>query len=128
MDNDDMTCVGRAGDFRSDGRLIGIGAAVTHRPLPHHRAYGSVHGGSRSYAVTGQRTREDQAIRSRHWKARQTRLWLARDTRDQDRCQRYYSPAVDALPAPTVLPGDDEAFSFAATAQPEAANEPSGLS
>jgi RNA polymerase sigma factor (sigma-70 family) len=27
-------------------RLIGIGAAVTHRPLPHHRAYGSVHGGS----------------------------------------------------------------------------------
>jgi hypothetical protein len=28
-------------------RLIGIGAVVTHRPLPHHRAYGSVHGGSR---------------------------------------------------------------------------------
>ena len=27
-------------------RQIGIGAAVTHRPLPHHRAYGSVHGGS----------------------------------------------------------------------------------
>jgi eukaryotic-like serine/threonine-protein kinase len=27
--------------------LIGIGAAVTRRPLPHHRAYGSVHGGSR---------------------------------------------------------------------------------
>jgi Domain of unknown function (DUF4276) len=26
--------------------LIGIGAAVTRRPLPHHRAYGSVHGGS----------------------------------------------------------------------------------
>jgi hypothetical protein len=26
--------------------LIGIGAAVTHRPLPHHRAYGSVHGNS----------------------------------------------------------------------------------
>ena len=31
-----------------DRRLNGIGAAVTHRPLPHHRAYGSVHGGSRS--------------------------------------------------------------------------------
>jgi predicted nucleic acid-binding protein len=29
------------------GVLIGIGAAVTRRPLPHHRAYGSVHGGSR---------------------------------------------------------------------------------
>ena len=27
-------------------RAIGIGAAVTRRPLPHHRAYGSVHGGS----------------------------------------------------------------------------------
>ena len=28
--------------------LIGIGAAVACRPLPHHRANGSVHGGSRS--------------------------------------------------------------------------------
>lgn len=27
--------------------LIGIGAAVAHRPLPHHRAHGSVHGGSK---------------------------------------------------------------------------------
>jgi hypothetical protein len=27
--------------------VIGIGATVTRRPLPHHRAYGSVHGGSR---------------------------------------------------------------------------------
>jgi hypothetical protein len=27
--------------------MIGIGAAVTRRPLPHNRAYGSVHGGSR---------------------------------------------------------------------------------
>ena len=31
---------------------IGIGAAVTRRPLPHHRAYGSVHGGSRSLNLT----------------------------------------------------------------------------
>jgi len=30
-----------------EGLTIGIGAAVTRRPLPHHRAYGSVHGGSR---------------------------------------------------------------------------------
>ena len=29
-----------------DQGLIGIGAAVTRRPLPHHRAYGSVHGDS----------------------------------------------------------------------------------
>jgi len=27
-------------------REIGIGAAVTRRPLPYHRAYGSVPGGS----------------------------------------------------------------------------------
>ena len=26
--------------------LIGIGAAVTRQSVPHHRAYGSVHGGS----------------------------------------------------------------------------------
>jgi hypothetical protein len=26
--------------------MIGIGTAVARRPLPHHRAYGSVHGGS----------------------------------------------------------------------------------
>jgi len=41
---------------------LGIGAAVTRRPLPHHRAYGSVHGGSRSCAVTPQPTKEDRAI------------------------------------------------------------------
>src|SRR5216110_2453985 len=31
---------------------IGIGAMVTHRPLPHHRAYGSVHGGSKKLKLT----------------------------------------------------------------------------
>ena len=44
------------------GVMIGIGAAVTHRPLPHHRAYGSVHGGSRSYAVTRRPAKVDRAI------------------------------------------------------------------
>jgi hypothetical protein len=34
-------------DQRCDADLIGIGAAVTRRPLPHHRTYGSVYGGSR---------------------------------------------------------------------------------
>ena len=39
---------GGGGGGGGGGRdLIGIGAAVTRRPLPHHRAYGSVHGGSR---------------------------------------------------------------------------------
>jgi hypothetical protein len=36
----------RMAHFAVRGLMIGIGAAVTRRPLPHHRAYGSVHGGS----------------------------------------------------------------------------------
>jgi hypothetical protein len=44
------------------GRLIGIGAAVTRRLLPHHRTYGSVYGGSRSYANNPQITKGDRAI------------------------------------------------------------------
>src|SRR5258707_8944930 len=31
-------------------RLIGIGGSLATPPLPHHRTYGSVYGGSRSYA------------------------------------------------------------------------------
>ena len=31
---------------RPPGRLIGIGGSLAAPPLPHHRAYGSVHGGS----------------------------------------------------------------------------------
>jgi len=30
---------------------IGIGGSLTASPLPHHRAYGSVHGGSVNYAA-----------------------------------------------------------------------------
>ena len=40
---------------------IGIGAAVTRRPLPHHRAYGSVHGGSIGYASPPRPMMEDRA-------------------------------------------------------------------
>ena len=42
--------------------LIGIGAAVARRPLPHHRAYGSVHGGSIGYVSTPRTTMEVRAI------------------------------------------------------------------
>ena len=38
-----------ASDF-GFGSKIGIGGSLAAPPLPHHRAYGSVHGGSRSYA------------------------------------------------------------------------------
>ena len=41
---------------------IGIGAAVTRRPLPHHRTYGSVYGGSRSYANNLRTMKEGRAI------------------------------------------------------------------
>ena len=42
--NRTQTCLGP--DGRTVDDLIGIGPAVARRPLPHHRAYGSVHGGS----------------------------------------------------------------------------------
>jgi hypothetical protein len=41
--------------------LIGIGAAVARRPLPHHRAYGSVHGGSIGCASLPRPMAEDRA-------------------------------------------------------------------
>jgi len=53
---------------------IGIGAAVTHRPLPHHRAYGSVHGGSIGYASNPRLTTEDRGTGSRHSTARPREL------------------------------------------------------
>ena len=117
----------QSGHYFREADLIGIGAAVACRPLPHHRAYGSVHGGSRSYALTRRRMREGQAIGSRHWKALQTRLWLVRDTRDQDHCRRCYSPFAAALLVPTVPPCDDVEFSIVAKEQHEVADEPSGL-
>src|SRR5450631_3510897 len=36
--------------MRRFGSLIGIGGSLAAPPLPHHRTYGSVYGGSRSYA------------------------------------------------------------------------------
>jgi len=38
-----------AGTF-AYGPKIGIGGSLAAPPLPHHRTYGSVYGGSRSYA------------------------------------------------------------------------------
>ena len=43
-------------------RQIGIGEAVARLPLPHHRAYGSVHGGSIGYASSLRLMKEGQAI------------------------------------------------------------------
>jgi hypothetical protein len=107
------------------GDLIGIGAAVTHRPLPHHRAYGSVHGGSSGYANTPRLMTEDRASGSTHSRARRTELWTGRGTKGHDRCQPYYSPAAPRPPAGSVPPGDGAVFSTAATERPEAATGPS---
>src|SRR5215813_11960158 len=85
---------------------IGIGAAVTRRPLPHHRAYGSVHGGSSLVTPTLPRTMtEARAIRSTHWKAPQREPWPARDTRGHGHFQPYYWPVVGEPPVPAVRPG-----------------------
>ena len=39
---------------------IGIGGRLTTPPLPHHRTYGSVYGGSVNYAVCWARGKEDR--------------------------------------------------------------------
>ena len=61
--------------------LIGIGAGLAARPLPHHRAYGSVHGGSVGYvsphAVS--RLNSPRPYHRRFGNAHSTaRSWLAR--------------------------------------------------
>ena len=48
---------------------IGIGGSLAAPPLPHHRAYGSVHGGSSGWASAPRPERGDRAIGSAHWKA-----------------------------------------------------------
>ena len=48
--------------FVATNSVIGIGAAVARRPLPHHRAYGSVHGGSIGYVNTPRTMTEVRAI------------------------------------------------------------------
>src|SRR6266853_4077554 len=95
-------------------RLIGIGAAVTHRPLPHHRAYGSVHGGSIGYANSPRLTREDRGTGSRHSTARPRELWTGPNTTGRDRCRRCYALTADALPVRLVPRDDDGRFSIAA--------------
>ena len=46
----------------TDLLMIGIGGSLAAPPLPHHRAYGSVHGGSRSCANAIRSRMGDRAI------------------------------------------------------------------
>jgi hypothetical protein len=55
--------------FRGQKGLIGIGGSLAAPPLPHHRAYGSVHGGSRSCANTIGTRMADRVIGSMHLRA-----------------------------------------------------------
>src|ERR1700674_5358520 len=102
-------------DYFRVARQIGIGAAVTHRPLPHHRAYGSVHDGSIGYANNPRLTTEDRGTGSRHSTARPRELWTGPSTTDRVRCRRCYPQAAGALPVQSVPRGDDGRFSTVAT-------------
>src|SRR6266446_3049575 len=53
--------------------LIGIGAAVTRRPLPHHRAYGSVHGDSSWLALT---------LLDQRWKSERPEIGIGKPPRE----------------------------------------------
>jgi hypothetical protein len=97
---------------------IDIGAAVARCPLPHHRTYGPVPGGSRSYTVTRRPTKADRAISNRHWKARQKGPWPLRNTRGRVRCRRYCLPAANAPPVQSVPRDGAGVLSIAARWQP----------
>ena len=70
-----VTALRRPGEFAlglesaslgNKGRKIGIGGAVTCSPLPHHRAYGSVHGGSAGAARDRARGEARRARQRKH--------------------------------------------------------------
>src|SRR6516162_2283796 len=46
---------------------IGIGGRLTTPPLPHHRTYGSVYGGSVNYAVCGHEGRKTECSKEGGW-------------------------------------------------------------
>src|SRR5215471_3543806 len=105
--------------------LIGIGAAVTHRPCHTTVDTGRVHGNSSGYATTPRPMMEGQATGSTHSRARQTELWTGRGTKGRDRCRQYYLPIAEGPLRRSVPPGDGAVFSTAATGRPEAATGPS---
>ena len=49
------------------GKRIGIGGRLTTPPLPHHRTYGSVYGGSVNYAVCWARGKESRVLQRTSW-------------------------------------------------------------
>src|SRR6516162_6292117 len=99
--------------------MIGIGAAVTRRPLPHHRTYGSVYGGSRWLRRHFlEQCRQSERFEVRNSKALQTELWPSRDTRGRARSRQCCLPTAAEPRVPREPPCDDSAFSTAATELP----------
>ena len=83
------------GRLLRDAGLIGIGAAVTCRPLPHHRAYGSVHGGSRSWASNSRTVKEGRVSGSMHSKLPRRELWSGPGTRGRNHYRPYWRPVAE---------------------------------
>jgi hypothetical protein len=91
----------------SKPRLIGIGAAVTCRPLPHHRANGSVHGGSRSYVSSSRTVKVVRVSGSRHSKLRLIEPWNGPGTRGHDHYRPYWRLVANVPRVAATRPGDD---------------------
>jgi len=112
-------------DERRRGSMIGIGGSLSAPPLPHHRAYGAVHGGSRSCANTLGTGMGDRAILSTHWRARWRGLYFGRDTKDRGRCRPYSLQPMSRPRLRQVPPGGAVVFSTGAKEQPAVAAGPS---
>ena len=74
--------------------------------LPHHRTYGSVYGGSRSYANALRSRTGDRAIGSGHWRARQRGLCSGRCTKGHGRCRPYFATPLRLAVRPVPHDGD----------------------
>ena len=103
---------------------IGIGGSLAAPPLPHHRTYGSVYGGSRSCANALRSRTGARAIWSGHWKARWRGLCSGRDARGHGRC-RPCSTVPLRLAARSAQHGGDAVFSTDAIERPAVATGPS---
>src|SRR5262249_50812597 len=103
---------------------IGIGATVARRPLPHHRAYGSVHGGSKRFPNVARTTKGDHDHGKRQTKAQNKWLSNGPYAMGHGRWQQY-PPPIGRVPLtqPSRHAGGVW-FSTAAIAQPEGVREP----
>jgi len=112
--------------LRQKSWQIGIGAAVTRRPLPHHRAYGSVHGGSwwLRFDLIDQR-RKSQRFEVRIGKPNREGFGPREIPGSKSTASRVTGQAWTNTPVPTMLPSDGVVFSTAATGPLGVSNGPS---